>query len=95
MFSVADARQLAEAKLAGPLPRRWRHVLSMARRAKWVAEQLPLVQDLEMAAWLHDIGYAPELVDTGFHPLDGARYLRSIGMKRQVVSLVAYGADMP
>jgi hypothetical protein len=27
------------------------------------------------AAWLHDIGYAPDLADTGFHPLDGARYL--------------------
>jgi len=25
---------------------------------------------------LHDIGYAPSLVVTGFHPLDGARYLR-------------------
>jgi hypothetical protein len=24
---------------------------------------------------LHDIGYAPDLIDTGFHPLDGARYL--------------------
>ena len=31
---------------------------------------------LEAAAWLHDIGYAPGLVATGFHPLDGARYLR-------------------
>src|SRR5262249_38092174 len=31
---------------------------------------------VEAAAWLHDIGYAPDLVDTGFHPLDGARYLR-------------------
>ena len=25
---------------------------------------------------LHDIGYAPGLAATGFHPLDGARYLR-------------------
>ena len=31
---------------------------------------------LEAAAWLHDIGYAPGLAVTGFHPLDGARYLR-------------------
>jgi hypothetical protein len=23
------------------------------------------------AAWLHDIGYAPGLPETGFHPLDG------------------------
>ncbi|KWW98982.1 hypothetical protein LI90_612 [Carbonactinospora thermoautotrophica] len=25
----------------------------------------------------NDIGYSPELVATGFHPLDGARYLRA------------------
>jgi hypothetical protein len=31
---------------------------------------------IEAAAWLHDIGYATELAVTGFHPLDGARYLR-------------------
>ena len=31
---------------------------------------------IEAAAWLHDIGYAPALAVTGFHPLDGARYLR-------------------
>jgi len=31
---------------------------------------------LEAAAWLHDIGYSPELVATGLHGLDGARYLR-------------------
>jgi hypothetical protein len=35
-------------------------------------------------------GYAPELVETGFHPLDGARYLRRMGIGGQVVSLVAY-----
>jgi HD superfamily phosphodiesterase len=33
---------------------------------------------LEAAAWLHDIGYAPDLAGTGFHPLDGARYLRDV-----------------
>ena len=31
---------------------------------------------LEAAAWLHDIGYAPDLAETGLHALDGARYLR-------------------
>jgi HD superfamily phosphodiesterase len=30
------------------------------------------------AAWLHDIGYAAALHDSGFHPLDGARYLRDV-----------------
>jgi hypothetical protein len=27
---------------------------------------------------LHDIGYAPDLVKSGMHPLDGARYLRDV-----------------
>jgi hypothetical protein len=27
---------------------------------------------------LHDIGYAPDLVKSGLHPLDGARYLREV-----------------
>lgn len=31
---------------------------------------------LTAAAWLHDVGYAPRLALTGFHPLDGARHLR-------------------
>jgi S-adenosyl methyltransferase/HD domain len=33
---------------------------------------------LEAAAWLHDIGYLPELAGTGLHALDGARYLRDV-----------------
>jgi HD superfamily phosphodiesterase len=45
---------------------------------------------LEAAAWLHDIGYSPGLVDTGFHPLDGARYLRSRGVDERLVCLVAH-----
>jgi hypothetical protein len=85
-----DAASLAEKMLVAELPRRWRHVRSVARRARWTAKQLSLSEDLVAAAWLHDIGYAPELVETGFHPLDGARYLRRIGVDSQVVSLVAY-----
>jgi hypothetical protein len=34
------------------------------------------------AAYLHDIGYAPALAKTGFHAIDGARYLRSLGHER-------------
>lgn len=90
VMDVDRSAQLAETLLAEALPRRWRHVRSVARRARWVAKQLALPEDLVAAAWLHDIGYAPELVDTGFHPLDGARYLRRAGVDGQVVSLVAY-----
>jgi hypothetical protein len=45
---------------------------------------------LAAAAILHDVGYAPEVVRTGFHPLDGALYLKALGVDRQVVSLVAH-----
>jgi hypothetical protein len=46
---------------------------------------------LEAAAWLHDIGYAPDLDGTGFHPLDGARYLRDVEhADPRLCSLVAH-----
>ncbi|WAX55117.1 HD domain-containing protein [Jatrophihabitans cynanchi] len=42
------------------------------------------------AAWLHDVGYSPDLVQTGFHPLDGARWLRTKGVAESVCRLVAW-----
>jgi len=73
------AAELARKLLEAPLPRRWAHVQGVAAQARSLA---PILGDdadlLEAAAWLHDIGYSPELADTGFHPLDGARYLRDI-----------------
>ncbi|WP_237047653.1 HD domain-containing protein [Lentzea guizhouensis] len=45
---------------------------------------------LVAAAWLHDIGYAAELTDTGLHPLDGARYLLRAGISPRVCGLVAH-----
>src|ERR1700690_2256432 len=73
------AAELARKLLEVPLPRRWAHVQGVAAQARSVA---PILGDdadlLEAAAWLHDIGYSPELADTGFHPLDGARYLRHV-----------------
>jgi predicted HD phosphohydrolase len=41
------------------------------------------------AAYLHDIGYVPSLATTGFHPLDGAWYVRSLGDQR-LAALVAH-----
>jgi putative nucleotidyltransferase with HDIG domain len=69
--------QLARALLREPLPRRWAHVQGVATRARGLAPVLGADADLlEAAAWLHDIGYAPDLIVTGLHALDGARYLR-------------------
>lgn len=77
------AEELARKLLEIPLRRRWWHahggVQGVAKRAQTLAPILGENADLlEAAAWLHDIGYSPELVKTGFHPLDGARYLRDV-----------------
>jgi hypothetical protein len=45
---------------------------------------------LVAAAWLHDIGCAPELRDTAFHPIDGARYLQGSGWPPAICDLVAH-----
>jgi len=79
-MTYADwAEVLARNLLAGSLPRRWAHSQGVAATARTL---VPLLRDAEdlmtAAAWLHDIGYAPGLHATGFHPLDGARYLRDI-----------------
>jgi HD domain len=71
------AGHLAQALLQEPLPRRWAHVQGVAARARGLAPVLGADADLlEAAAWLHDIGYPPDLTVTGLHALDGARYLR-------------------
>ncbi|AJC55128.1 metal dependent phosphohydrolase [Streptomyces sp. 769] len=45
---------------------------------------------LVAAATLHDVGYAPRLAGTGFHPLDGARFLRDEhGADERLMRLVA------
>ncbi|BAL88625.1 hypothetical protein AMIS_34050 [Actinoplanes missouriensis 431] len=84
------ARSLADA-LLGEGTDRWRHSAGVAARASDLALRLGLDHDLLVsAAWLHDIGYAAPLVDTGFHPIDGARHLTSEGWPARVAGLVAY-----
>ena len=71
------AQGLACTLLADSLPRRWAHVQGVAARARSLAPAVGADAGLlEAAAWLHDIGYLPELAQTGLHGLDGARYLR-------------------
>jgi putative nucleotidyltransferase with HDIG domain len=71
------AEEIARKHLEIPLPRRWAHSQGVATQARTLAPILGRDADLlEAAAWLHDIGYSPDLVDSGFHPLDGARHLR-------------------
>jgi hypothetical protein len=71
------AEELAERLLAEALPNRWAHSRGVGRKAHKLRTLAGEHADvLEAAAFLHDIGYAPTVRDTGFHPLDGARYLR-------------------
>ena len=86
------ARELCRSLLARELPRRWAHCQGVARRAGTIERVLGEYGGvLEAAAWLHDIGYATPLADSGFHPLDGARYLRNRGFgDRAVWTLVAH-----
>ncbi|WP_308495171.1 HD domain-containing protein [Micromonospora purpureochromogenes] len=85
------AAQVAERQLAAVLPRRWRHVRAVAAKAQGLAH-LALTGDSDLliaAAWLHDIGYAPGVVRTGFHALDGARWLLRQGYEPRLAGLVA------
>ncbi|GAA4942864.1 HDIG domain-containing protein [Streptomonospora halophila] len=74
------------------MPRRWAHTQGVAKQAATLTEVLGDNADLVTAsAWLHDIGYSPDLAKTGFHPLDGARYLRDVEHADGVLcSLVAH-----
>ncbi|HVW41362.1 MAG TPA: HD domain-containing protein [Amycolatopsis sp.] len=90
----AWAQATAQRLLADDLPRRWRHSRGVARRAAAVAAVLPREDRpvLVSAAWLHDIGYAAGVADTGLHQLDGARYLARHRVPRRVCALVAHHA---
>ncbi|QRX92341.1 HD domain-containing protein [Streptomyces noursei] len=83
---------LAESLLSEPLPRRWSHSLGVAERARSLRSILGEDAALmEAAAVLHDIGYSPRIASTGFHPLDGARFLRDQeAIDERVVRLVAH-----
>lgn len=88
---LAWAKQVAEKELCDVLPRRWAHSQGVAARAAGLGPALVGDPELLIAgAVLHDVGYAPRLAETGFHPLDGARFLRDEhGADERLVRLVA------
>ncbi|WP_431771917.1 HD domain-containing protein [Streptomyces cucumeris] len=92
MALTEQAYALSESLLAEPLPRRWAHSLGVAKRAASLQPILGCDADLmEAAAVLHDVGYSPSIATTGFHPLDGARFLRDQeNVDERIVRLVAH-----
>ena len=83
---------LARDLLRNDLPRRWQHVQGVAARSYAFEGILPgeHQQLLAAAGFAHDIGYADEVADTGFHAIDGARHLRRLGFDERLVELVAH-----
>jgi len=89
--SLSAARSLAERYLS-PLGSRWQHTQAVAARALELARAVPADERnlLVIAGWWHDLGYAPELVVTGFHPLDGANFLYVQGNSERLCALIAH-----
>lgn len=80
------------ARLLRGIDRRLEHSAAVAAQIDRVAHLVEAnwrasVRD---AAWLHDIGYSPQIVGTGFHPLDGARWLRHHRPDSKTCRLVAW-----
>ncbi len=73
------------------LGNRWLHVQGVVEQALHVGEIFDEEERsyLIAAAYVHDIGYAPELQRTGLHSIDGALWLRSHNQER-LASLTAY-----
>lgn len=78
-------------ELLGPLEGRWRHTERVVDRGRAFRDVLGKdeLDVLLAAAYLHDVGYASELVESGFHALDGARFVRNAGHQR-LAGLVAH-----
>lgn len=89
-WTPARARDLAESCL-GEMGNRWLHVQAVGRSAEQLHKRgYDVSNAVIMSAWLHDVGYSDTVVKTGFHPLDGAQWLRQQAAPEVVVALVAY-----
>jgi HD domain len=96
MIDSVNARGLGELWLAEAEPRRWRHVCGVGVKAESLSRAMSLEghdRDVLVAAgYVHDIGYAPGLKQTGLHQLDGARFIRTLGDQR-LACLVAHHSE--
>lgn len=94
MPEQSNAAALAARLLRG-LGARLDHSAAVAARIDVVIDlvepawQSPLRDD----GWLHDVGYNEIAALTGFHPLDGARWLRDHGWPAETCRLVAWHTE--
>ncbi|MCD0483438.1 HD domain-containing protein [Streptacidiphilus sp. ASG 303] len=91
------AYDLAESLLSERLPQRWAHSKRVLAQAQRLAPALGADAELLAAAAIaHDVGYAPDAVDTKQHMIDGGRYLRDVvGADARMCSLVAFHTSSP
>lgn len=86
-----EAEEVARELLSGEGTR-----LAHVRTAGEVAARLAVLFDPEeaallvAAATLHDIGYSARISHSGFHPLDGARFLHAQGYADRLAGLVGH-----
>ena len=89
-WSPAECAELARGLLEKEGPR-WSHVVSVAQAGVDLASRGYDIPDVVVsAAWLHDIGYAPSVEQTGLHALDGAAWLVERGGPSGLVGLVGH-----
>lgn len=84
------ARHLVRIMLTGD---RLQHSVAVGRHATRLAPTLTDPADraaVITAALLHDIGYSPLIATTGWHPLDGARWLNQHGWSPTICHLVLW-----
>lgn len=94
-----EAKALAETKLAKQLPKRWSHVCGVAAKAADYSQKMHLTREetsqLISSAWLHDIGYSPDISQPyNWHPLDGAYFLKELD-QNELACLVAWHSTAP
>lgn len=85
------AHILSRSWLNGPMPQRWERCRLAAVEAERIAPAYGADGELLIAAaYLHDVGHAPDLAVTGCAPLDGARYLLTCSGPERLAHLVAH-----
>ncbi len=94
LWSPGHARSLVTVLLRG-LPDRLAHSLQAGTQARSVVATVSAADGdlLVSAALLHDIGYSPMLHQTGFHPVDGAAFLATMGAPSRLAALVAHHSE--
>ena len=76
-------------------PNRLKHIEGVVKLMSLlcVSESDCVKNDLLLVAKYHDIGYANELINSGFHPIDGFLHLKKLGFKESIQKAVLLHTD--